>query len=99
MRSESKQNHMFSIVEEYLKRELSVEQLCQKYQITQHSFGYWKKKYKRITEGPAKGFIPVTISEKHILKQPVVITYPNKVSITINQILDFEIVKSLITLF
>jgi hypothetical protein len=90
---------MFRIVEEYSKREVSVDQLCQKYQITRHCFGYWKKKHKRICSEPSKGFIPVTISESPILKQPMVITYPNKVSITINKISDIEIVKSLITLF
>ncbi len=94
----SKQEQMFLIVEEYHKGGQSIRALCQKNNVSKDSFYYWLEKYKRLKSCPNK-FIPVNIVSPICKSHPITITYPNKVSLTVEGISDLQFIKSLITLF
>jgi transposase-like protein len=96
MQPTSKQTQMFSIVQEYLKGEQSIKQICQKYQITKDSLSYWQQKYKRLSASHAVEFVAVKVTEPVSSSQPITITYPNQVSITIDSITNLQFIKSLI---
>lgn len=101
MQSTSRQDQMFSIVEQYLKGGQIIKDICQQYNITRQSFYYWFKKYKELHPGNSSEnkFIPVKIITPSERKSPcITIVYPNKVSITIQENSDVQFIKSLVTL-
>jgi len=94
----NRQEKMFAIVEERIRTNSPITELCKKHTITKDSFGYWNEKYKRLHTISKSDFIPVKIAIPLPIKSGIKIIYPNQVEIIIEHLQDMNLVKQLINL-
>jgi hypothetical protein len=95
---------MFSLVEECHHCTLTRKEFCKQHSISHNCFYYWQKKYRQQNqpkEIPA-GFIRIGTRNGHnrwpVAGQPVVLTYPNGVSLQIPASTPLSVIGSLLRL-
>jgi hypothetical protein len=84
-KNEVRQAQMFAIVEELHKSKVTREAFCELKGLSKNCFYYWQKKYRQQAGGDQPGFIPVRTgkgsSARSGFPQPIVLSYPNGISL------------------
>ncbi len=92
---------MFSLIMKYEEINISARDFCQQYNLPEHIFYYWLRKYKK-AQGPVEqGFIPVEIGSPVVppvrdADGDIQIHFPNGVLITLDKSVSISRIKALI---
>jgi len=76
-----KQEHMFSLVEQWRASGMTQKQFCKKHQVKLATFGYWNTRYRRRQNEQSGGFVQVASSSS---SQDIEIIYPNGVRLSLS---------------
>jgi hypothetical protein len=97
-----RQNQMFSLVEECNQSELTRKEFCKLHSLSINCFYYWQKKYRQQIFKDRPGFIRVHPGNGHgswpSTSQPIVLTYPNGVSLQLPVSTPLPVIGSLLRL-
>jgi hypothetical protein len=75
----TKQELMFSVLEEYEQSNLSISAFCNARSLKVPRFHYWRRKFRSLQTVP-KGFIPI-LPAASVERAAIRLAYPNGVSI------------------
>jgi len=78
------QQEMFAVIEDFQQSGLTRLAFCAQRSITITKFQYWQKKYRERSNGTPNGFIQLTSGKQMRsggLLTPIVVQYPNGVSL------------------
>lgn len=78
------QQEMFAVIEDFQQSGLTRLAFCAQRSIAITKFHYWQKKYRDHSNGTPNGFIQLTSRKSHRsgeLLAPIVLQYPNGVSL------------------
>ena len=78
------QQEMFAVIEDFQQSGLTRQAFCAQRSIAITKFHYWQKKYREHSNGTPNGFIQLTSRKSHRsgeLLAPIVLQYPNGVSL------------------
>jgi hypothetical protein len=94
-----RQAQMFSLVEESHRSTLTRKEFCNEHSISVNCFYYWQKKYRQKTFRDQPGFIRVNTGKSNgswlTTVQPIILTYPNGVSLQLSASTPQNIIGSL----
>jgi hypothetical protein len=100
-KTEARQAQMFALVEELQLSKMTRQEFCLQKGISRNCFYYWQKKYRQAIPGQA-GFIPVRTGKGsgsgHGFPQPIVLSYPNGISLQLPAGTPLSIIGSLLRL-
>jgi hypothetical protein len=80
-KTEVRQTQMFAMVEELVQSKMSRKDFCRMKDISLNCFYYWQKKYRQQAGGDQPGFIQVRTRTRDGFSQPIVLSYPNGISL------------------
>jgi hypothetical protein len=84
-RTENLQTQMFALIEESYQSSFNRKEFCRQHEISVNCFYYWQKKYRQQTKSDQAGFIAVRTGKgsvtRHGFSHPIVLSYPNGISL------------------
>jgi len=90
------------MVEELIQSKMTRKEFCQQKGIAINCFYYWQKKYRQQTESDQPGFIPVRTGKGSVSRQgfaqPIVLSYPNGISLQLPAGTPLSVIGSLLRL-
>jgi len=95
----NRQAEMFALVEELPQSKMTREEFC-KLKGLSKSFYYWQKKYRQQHQESQAGFISVRTGagSRTGFAQPIVLTYPNGISLQLPAGTSLAVISSLLRL-
>jgi hypothetical protein len=101
-KTENRQTQMFAMVEELYQSKMSRKEFCWQKDISMNCFYYWQKKYRQQDGVNQPGFIPVRTGKgsitRHGFSQPIVLSYPNGISLQLPAGTPLAVIGSLLRL-
>jgi hypothetical protein len=101
-KTETRQAQMFAMVEELYQSKVNRKEFCRQKSISINCFYYWQKKYRDQAGDDQPGFIPVRIGKgsiiRHGFSQPIVLSYPNGISLQLPAGTPLSVIGSLLRL-
>ncbi|QZE14193.1 hypothetical protein K4L44_04695 [Halosquirtibacter laminarini] len=92
----SKKAHMFDLIEAQHNSGLSNIDYCKQNNIKLSVYSYWKAKYKKEYSKETQGFFVTLDNETSQIKEEIVITYPNGVTLQLSSATTISTLRSLI---
>ncbi len=89
---------MFPLIKVWEKSGLHKKRFCKEYQIPEHLFYYWYRKYLQNNESTIEGFVPVKLNNNESITGSFEVSYPNGVRVSLPTGTNFSDIKSLIEL-
>ncbi|MCK9400328.1 MAG: helix-turn-helix domain containing protein [Bacteroidales bacterium] len=84
-RSENLQVKMFALIEELYQSNVNRKEFCRQHSISVNCFYYWQKKYRQQAQSDQPCFITVRTGKgsitRHGFSHPIVLSYPNGISL------------------
>ena len=98
---EEHRRDMFSLIRKYEESNISAREFYRQYNLPEHIFYYWRRKYKEAHSPKDQGFIPVGIGPPvfppvNELRGSVQIQYPTGVLVTLDNSVSIARIKALI---
>ena len=98
---EEHRRDMFSLIRKYEKSNISAREFYRQYNLPEHIFYYWRRKYKEAHGPSEQGFLPVEMGPPvlPLVDEPrgdVQIRYPNGVLVTLDKSVSISRIKALI---
>jgi hypothetical protein len=101
-KTEARQTQMFAMVEELYQSKMNRKEFCRQKGISINCFYYWQKKYRQQAGTDQPGFIPVRTGKgsmtRHGFPQPIVLSYPNGISLQLPAGTPLAVIGSLLRL-
>jgi hypothetical protein len=83
-KKENRQTQMFAMVEELYRSEMTRDEFCKQMGVSKNCLYYWQKKYRQSNHDRPE-FIPVRTGKGSATRagfsQPIVLSYPNGISL------------------
>jgi hypothetical protein len=100
LKKESRQAEMFALVEELLHSKMTRDEFCKLKGLSKNCFYYWQKKYRQQYQESSSGFIQVRTgaSSRTGFSQPIILTYPNGISLQLPVGTPLTVISSLLRL-
>ena len=91
---------MFALVEELFQGKMTRKEFCRQKNIAVNCFYYWQKKYRQQSQESHAGFIPVRTGtgSRTGFSQPIVLSYPNGISLQLPAGTPIAVISSLLRL-
>ena len=97
-----RRNKMFSLLEECYQSTLTRKEFCKLHSLTVNCLYYWQQKYRQQHSKDQPGFIRVRSGNGHgfwqSAAQPIILTYPNGVSLQLPAGTPLPVIGSLLRL-
>lgn len=93
----TKQEQMFSLVQQQEQSGLTIGRFCTEHNLKLNTFHYWRKRYKE-TNSSSKGFIAIRSFAHADASAPIRVSYPNGVNVDLSSA-DLSLIVSLIRVF
>jgi hypothetical protein len=99
-KSENRQTQMFAMVEELFQSKMTRKEFCRQKGISINCFYYWQKKYRNQSQYSQVGFIAVRpgTGSRAGFSQPIVLSYPNGISLQLPTGTPLSVISSLLRL-
>jgi len=101
-KTESGQTQMFAMVEELYQSKMNRKEFCRLRNISINCFYYWQKKYRQQEQTDQPGFIRVRTGKSSFNRngftQPIVLSYPNGISVQLPAGTPLSVIGSLLRL-
>lgn len=100
LKKESRQAEMFALVEELPQSKMTRKEFCREKDISINCFYYWQKKYRQQYQESSAGFIAVRTGtgSRTGFSQPIILTYPNGISLQLPAGTPLTVISSLLRL-
>jgi hypothetical protein len=100
LKKENRQAEMFALVEELLQSKMTREEFCKSKGLSKNCFYYWQKKYRNQIQESHAGFISVRpgTGSRTGFTQPIILTYPNGISLQLPFGTPLTVISSLLRL-
>lgn len=100
LKKESRQTEMFALVEELPQSKMTREEFCKLKGLSKNCFYYWQKKYRQQHQESHTGFISVRTGtgSRTGFAQPIILTYPNGISLQLPAGTPLTVISSLLRL-
>lgn len=92
----SKKEQMFDLIEAQQSSGLSNIDYCKQNNLSLSVYNYWKKKYNKQHSKQDEGFFVTLDNEHSQIKEEIVITYPNGVTLQLSSASSISTIRSLI---
>jgi hypothetical protein len=100
LKKESRRAKMFALVEELSQSKMTREEFCKLKGLSKNCFYYWQKKYRNQDQESQAGFISVRTGAGSRIgfSQPIILTYPNGISLQLPAGTPLTVISSLLRL-
>jgi hypothetical protein len=100
LKKQNRQAEMFALVEELPQSRMTREEFCKLKGLSKNWFYYWQKKYRQQHQESQAGFISVCTGagSRTGFSQPIILTYPNGISMQLPAGTPLTVISSLLRL-
>jgi hypothetical protein len=102
LNQENRQAQMFALVEELFQSKMTRKEFCSQKNIAINCFYYWQKKYRQQAGAEQPGFMKVRTGKGSVSRQgftqPIVLSYPNGISLQLPAGTPISVISSLLRL-